>query len=112
MVPHLIRTKHRDSHRHARDRILSERKGSSHLERDLERLTVVATDNCCGELCVLCSGSEAAADSDMVMLLGPNRRSLLFHSAFFYGHAMSSLVGVIINMRAARGADPRTMFLE
>ena len=110
MVPHLIRTKHHgDSHRHARDRILSERKGSSHRE-DLERLTVVATDNCCGELCVPSLYSEAAAD--MVMLLGPNRRSLLFHSAFFYGHAMSSLVGVIINMRAARGADPRTMFLE
>ncbi|KAI0285328.1 hypothetical protein BGY98DRAFT_358340 [Russula aff. rugulosa BPL654] len=110
MVSHLIRTKPWSTAtrigRHARDRILSERKGSSH-RGDLERLTVVATDNCCGELRVLCS--EAA---DMVMLLGPNRRSLLFHSAFFYGHAMSSLVGVIINMRAARGADPRTMFLE
>ena len=39
-------------------------------------------------------------------------QAVLFHSAFFYGHAMSSLAGVITNIRAARGADPRTMFLE
>jgi len=39
-------------------------------------------------------------------------QSVLFHSAFFYGHAMSSLAGVITNMRAARGADPRTMSLD
>lgn len=39
-------------------------------------------------------------------------QAVLFHSAFFYGHAMSSLAGVITNMRAARGADPRTMFLD
>jgi hypothetical protein len=39
-------------------------------------------------------------------------QAVLFHSAFFYGHAMSSLAGVITNMRGARGADPRTMFLE
>jgi len=37
---------------------------------------------------------------------------LLVHSAFFYGHAMSSLAGVISNMRAARGADPRTMLID
>jgi len=37
---------------------------------------------------------------------------LLVHSAFFYGHAMSSLAGVITNMRAARGADPRTMLID
>jgi hypothetical protein len=39
-------------------------------------------------------------------------QAVLFHSAYFYGHAMSSLSGVITNMRAARGADPRTMFLD
>ena len=39
-------------------------------------------------------------------------QAVLFHSAFFYGHAMSSLAGVITNMRGSRGADPRTMFLE
>jgi hypothetical protein len=37
---------------------------------------------------------------------------LLVHSAFFYGHVMSSLAGVIFNMRAARGADPRTMLID
>ena len=37
---------------------------------------------------------------------------VLFHSVSFYGHAMSSLAGVITNMRGSRGADPRTMFLE
>jgi hypothetical protein len=39
-------------------------------------------------------------------------QQLLSHSAFFYGHAMSSLAGVIMNLRAARGADPRTMLLD
>ncbi len=39
-------------------------------------------------------------------------QAVLFHSAFFYGHVMSSLAGVITNMRAARGADPRTMILD
>ena len=39
-------------------------------------------------------------------------QQLLAHSAFFYGHAMSSLAGVIMNLRAARGADPRTMLLD
>lgn len=39
-------------------------------------------------------------------------QAVLFHSAFFYGHGMSSLAGVITNMRAARGADPRTMALD
>ena len=39
-------------------------------------------------------------------------QALLVHSAFFYGHGMSSLAGVITNLRAARGADPRTMVLD
>ena len=39
-------------------------------------------------------------------------QAVLFRSAFFYGHAMSSLAGVVTNMRAARGADPRTMLLD
>jgi hypothetical protein len=39
-------------------------------------------------------------------------QALLVHSAFFYGHGMSSLAGVIINLRASRGADPRTMLLD
>ncbi|KAI0003694.1 hypothetical protein BJV74DRAFT_876058 [Russula compacta] len=39
-------------------------------------------------------------------------QAVLMHSAFFYGHAMSSLAGVITNLRAARGADPRTILLD
>jgi len=39
-------------------------------------------------------------------------QALLVRSAFFYGHGMSSLAGVITNLRAARGADPRTMLLD
>ena len=39
-------------------------------------------------------------------------QALLVHSAFFYGHGMSSLAGVITNLRASRGADPRTMLLD
>jgi hypothetical protein len=37
---------------------------------------------------------------------------LLTHSAFFYGHKMSSYAGRIANMRAARGADYRTTLLD
>ncbi|KAI0068212.1 hypothetical protein BV25DRAFT_1818597 [Artomyces pyxidatus] len=39
-------------------------------------------------------------------------QALLAHSAFFYGHGMSSVAGGIMNMRAVRGADPRTMLLD
>ena len=37
---------------------------------------------------------------------------VLAHSAYFYGHIISSYAGRIANIRAARGADPRTTFLE
>ncbi len=39
-------------------------------------------------------------------------QQLLVRSSFFYGHCMSSFSGVIVNMRAGRGADPRTMLLD
>jgi hypothetical protein len=39
-------------------------------------------------------------------------QSLLAHSAYFYGHMLSSYAGRIANMRAARGADPRTVLLD
>jgi len=39
-------------------------------------------------------------------------QAVLMHSAYFYGHAISSLAGVITNLRAARGADPRTVLLD
>jgi hypothetical protein len=39
-------------------------------------------------------------------------QSLLAHSAYFYGSTISSFAGRIANMRAARGADPRTVLLD
>jgi len=39
-------------------------------------------------------------------------QELLVHSGYFYGHCMSSFAGAIMNMRAGRGADPRTMLLD
>jgi hypothetical protein len=39
-------------------------------------------------------------------------QSLLVHSAYFYGHSMSSFAGRVANLRAARGADPRTAVLD
>lgn len=39
-------------------------------------------------------------------------QQLLVHSGIFDGHCLSSFSGAIVNMRAARGADPRTMFLS
>jgi hypothetical protein len=35
-------------------------------------------------------------------------QALLAHSAYFYGHMMSSFAGRVENFRAARGADRRT----
>ena len=37
---------------------------------------------------------------------------VLAHSAYFYGHTISSYAGRIVNMRAARGADHRTALLD
>ena len=39
-------------------------------------------------------------------------QQVLSHSGFFYGRGQSSFAGSVVNMRAARGADPRTMILE
>lgn len=39
-------------------------------------------------------------------------QSLLAHSAYFYGHFMSSFAGAIVNKRAALGADRRTAVLD
>ncbi len=39
-------------------------------------------------------------------------QQLLVHSGFFYGPGLSSFAGSVVNMRAARCADPRTMVLE
>jgi hypothetical protein len=39
-------------------------------------------------------------------------QSLLAHSAYFYGHMLSSFAGRVENLRAARGADRRTAILD
>jgi len=39
-------------------------------------------------------------------------QSVLAHSAFFYGHMLSSYAGRIASLRAARGADYRTTLLD
>jgi hypothetical protein len=39
-------------------------------------------------------------------------QSLLAHSAYFYGHLMSSFAGAIVNKRAGMGADRRTAVLD
>ncbi|KAG9098381.1 hypothetical protein FRC06_006468 [Ceratobasidium sp. 370] len=39
-------------------------------------------------------------------------QSVLSHSAYFYAHAMSSVAGGVVNMRAARGADRRAALID
>ncbi|KDN50150.1 hypothetical protein RSAG8_01486, partial [Rhizoctonia solani AG-8 WAC10335] len=39
-------------------------------------------------------------------------QTVLSHSAYFYAHAMSSVAGGVINMRAARGADRRAALID
>jgi hypothetical protein len=45
-------------------------------------------------------------------MCGVLEQSVLAHSAYFYGHGLSSFAGAIINKRAALGADRRTSLLE
>jgi len=47
--------------------------------------------------------------SDVRAIVG---QQVLVHSGFFYGRGLSSFASSVVNMRAARGADPRTMILE
>lgn len=37
---------------------------------------------------------------------------VLSHSYYFYAHAMSSVAGGAVNMRAAMGADSRTSWVD
>ncbi|KAH7919731.1 hypothetical protein BV22DRAFT_1022492 [Leucogyrophana mollusca] len=39
-------------------------------------------------------------------------QATLARGAYFYAHAMSSVAGGVLNLRAARGADPRTALLD
>jgi len=45
-------------------------------------------------------------------VLGLIEQATLVRAAYFYAHAMSSVAGGVINMRAARGADPRTALID
>jgi hypothetical protein len=45
-------------------------------------------------------------------VLGVLEQATLAHAAYFYAHAMSSVAGGVINLRAARGADPRTALVD
>ncbi|KAH7882514.1 hypothetical protein F5I97DRAFT_1816606 [Phlebopus sp. FC_14] len=46
---------------------------------------------------------------DVLSLL---EQATLSHSAYFYGHALSSVAGGVLNLRASAGADPRTALLD
>ena len=37
---------------------------------------------------------------------------VMAQSEYFYGHAMSSVAGGVVNMRAARGVDSRTYLID
>ena len=39
-------------------------------------------------------------------------QAILSKAYYFYAHAMSSVAGGAVNMRAARGADPRTTLYD
>lgn len=39
-------------------------------------------------------------------------QAVLAQADYFYGHLLSSVAGGVLNMRAARGADPRTSLVD
>ncbi|KAH0830351.1 hypothetical protein J3R83DRAFT_1745 [Lanmaoa asiatica] len=45
-------------------------------------------------------------------VLGIVEQDLLARGAFFYAHALSSVAGGVVNIRAANGADPRTARID
>lgn len=45
-------------------------------------------------------------------VLGIVEQELLARASFFYAHALSSVAGGVINLRAANGADPRTAQID
>jgi hypothetical protein len=45
-------------------------------------------------------------------VLGIVEQDLLARGAFFYAHAISSVAGGVINIRATSGADPRTAIVD
>lgn len=47
--------------------------------------------------------------TDVLALL---EQLVMAQSEYFYGHAMSSVAGGVVNMRAARGVDSRTYLID
>ena len=45
-------------------------------------------------------------------VLGLVEQATMARAAYFYAHAMSSVAGGAINIRAARGADPRMALID
>ena len=45
-------------------------------------------------------------------VLGVVEQDLLARGGFFYAHALSSVAGGVLNIRAANGADPRTARID
>jgi len=45
-------------------------------------------------------------------VMGVLEQAILARSYYFYAHAMSSVAGGAVNLRAVRGADPRTSLLD
>ncbi|EGO23366.1 hypothetical protein SERLADRAFT_469217 [Serpula lacrymans var. lacrymans S7.9] len=48
----------------------------------------------------------------MTDVLGIVEQATLARGAYFYAHALSSVAGGVVNIRAARGADPRTAKID
>ena len=45
-------------------------------------------------------------------VLGIVEQELLARGTFFYAHALSSVAGGVVNIRAASGTDPRTAQID
>lgn len=45
-------------------------------------------------------------------VLGQVEQEVMARAAFFFAHYRSSLAGGVVNLRALRGMDPRTVLLE
>lgn len=45
-------------------------------------------------------------------VLAELEQSIMAQAAFFYAHAMSSVAGGVVNLRAARGLDPRLTLID
>lgn len=65
-----------------------------------------------GDLITLEDRQEFGWPIMLTDVLAVVEQSVLSHSAYFYAHAMSSVAGGVVNMRAARGADKRAALID